>query len=102
MGASTERKQIRKKALASRNLGFSSSTANRAKAMMSTSMPNSLKNTGRKSISYVLSGETVKYNIPKKAAKQLMPPAIRKRKRQRCQRNHQKQMNAPNAYPGNR
>lgn len=35
MGASTERKQIRKKVLANRNLGFSSSTANRAKAMMS-------------------------------------------------------------------
>lgn len=38
--------------------------------------------------------------MPKKIAKHAIPPAMKKRKRQRCHLNHQKQMNAPSIYPG--
>ena len=47
-GASTERQAIRKKALQIRYLGFNSSTANSAKAMMSVSIPAPRTKTGKK------------------------------------------------------
>ena len=96
-GAKTERHNIRKKAFDNKNFGFRSSTAKRAKAMITTNIPSPRMNTGKNNISYVLSGDMVKYKMPKNTAKQAIPPAIRKRKRQRCHRNHQKQIKAPKA-----
>ena len=86
IGASTERKIIRKKAFDNKNFGFKSSTANRAKAIIKVNIPNPRKKMGIYNISYVLFGAMPKYRIPKKITKQLIPPAIRNRKRQRCQR----------------
>lgn len=60
IGANTERNIIRKKAFESRNFGFKSSTANRAKAIIRASMPNPRRKMGKNNISYVLSGEIPK------------------------------------------
>ena len=46
MGDNTERKMMRKKAFDNKYLGFKSSTANKAKAMIRTIMPNPLRNIG--------------------------------------------------------
>ena len=47
MGDNTERKMMRKKAFDNKYLGFKSSTANKAKAMIRTIMPNPLRNIGK-------------------------------------------------------
>ena len=44
MGDNTERKMMRKKAFDNKYLGFKSSTANKAKAMIRTIMPNPGRN----------------------------------------------------------
>ena len=54
IGASTERKIIRKKAFDNKNFGFKSSTANKAKAIIKVNIPNPRKKMGRYNISYVL------------------------------------------------
>ena len=93
---------IRKKAFDNRYFGFKSSTANNAKAIIKVNIPNPRKNIGKYNISYVLPGEIPKYKIAKNMTKHPIPPAIKNRKRQRCQRNHQKQMKAPAKYPGSK
>lgn len=47
IGDSTERKMMRKKAFDNKYLGFKSSTANKAKAMIRIIMPNPLTNIGK-------------------------------------------------------
>lgn len=47
IGDSTERKMMRKKAFDNKYLGFKSSTANKAKAMIRIIMPNPLRNIGK-------------------------------------------------------